>query len=170
MRAFVFLIVERWNAEWDAATSKPKSENTAKKADEPCKCAFFFINVCHSHLSTSMAGNLNWMFWPNLRVSWMTAVLLLKHDNLRLLWSSHHVLDRLTIGTHWLLQWLTIWTNLNRVWRCSLSWWITRLLHIWLRLSIRLWLLVHHNWLTFRHEGLLVIYFLIVTHLFYIII
>ena len=116
----MLLIVEGWDAERNAAASKPESENAAKKADEPGKSTLFFVNMCHASLSTSVASNFNWVFRPDMRVTWMAVGIRSVHyHNLLCLWLlwCHDVLNGLTIWSDlhgWLLDWLPI--LINTVW------------------------------------------------------
>ena len=136
---FMLLIVEGGDAERDTAASEPKSEYAAKQANKPCKSSFVFIYVSHSHLSTGVASNLNWMFRPDLRIAWMAMVpssSIVNHNDLRLRWS-HDVLNWLTIRSNLyghLLHWSCNWIR-------SLSCWSWIGLWLW---SIRLRLSVLH--------------------------
>ena len=134
--ASMLLIIASWNAERNAAASKPKSSDEADEEKDPAEASSSFVNYGHASLSTFVAGDLARVVWEmswvaitswSLVRSWVLDV----DYRLRL----HHWLTWLT-WLHWLLvlllhHWLT-WLHWLLVWLGLCVWCGDWLSHEWL--------------------------------------
>ena len=146
--AFMMLIIASWDAEWNAAATKPQAHDKTDEEDNPCHGSNMLVYISPTMMPTLMASDHARRFWPYSWMAWMlsdgnngdihTTRLLID----RLLWVRvlpwlHRSLSRL--HHHWLLSWL----------HHRLSWLHHRLSWLHHRLS-RL-----HHWLSWLHHLLL---------------
>ena len=64
MGASVLLIIERWDAERNAAAAKPAAHNAENDAENPGKGALLLCHVSHAILSAKLALNNRGVVWP----------------------------------------------------------------------------------------------------------